>query len=388
MTMLRRLADDSIEGAGDDVAMVLDVLERMLQDGESRQTFRACRQRPDEARDNRVWKLMCETGIAHVCYPQELGGSGASLASAVLLAETIGRHLGPDAFTACSFFAGAFLNGPNASQLAAGRALLGGDLPVIALALQDVEASAPAPRAELALEGGSRVLRGEKQRVRGAPFATAFIVTAWDGDEPVACLVPAGATGVDVTYTPLFDGTSAARLHLNGVPLRDENVLARGAACTAALTQATEWTNVAISAELLGIQTTLLEMTLEHIKTRRQFDRPLGDFQVLRHRAADMFTSREMTRVVVLEAIQMLQSDASPLHRQIIASRAKARATDSAEKIGREAIQMHGAIGFSDECDVGLFVKRARVLSPWLGGVEHHRRRFAELASVAVGEVE
>jgi alkylation response protein AidB-like acyl-CoA dehydrogenase len=381
MTALRSLAEAMLGREDGDAVMILDVLERSLRAADSRRVFRDAREHPEAAGRNAVWTLMGQSGLPQACYPQEFGGSGAPLWTGVLMAEAIGRHLGPDAFTACAFHSAAFLAGVAGARLAAARRLLGDEAPVIALARQDTEDSARgADPTRLVRTGKGAVLRGAKRRVRGAPFATAYLAIAKDGDETVAVLLPGRAAGMEIDYTPLADGTSAAILRFDDVILDQDSVLARGPACDSALEAADEWTRIAIAAELLGLQSAMLDMTLEYIRTRRQFDRRLSEFQVLQHRAVDMFTCREMSRVVLQEALSVFRSDADPHRRAVLASRAKARAGDAADIIGRGAIQMHGAMGYSDEHDIGMFVKRARVLSPWLGGVEHHRLRFATLS--------
>jgi alkylation response protein AidB-like acyl-CoA dehydrogenase len=386
MTTLRSLAATVLGREDDDAVMILDVLERSLRAADSRKVFRDTREQPEAAGRNAVWTLMGQSGLPQACYPQEFGGSGAGLCTGVLMAEAIGRHLGPDGFTACAFYSAAFLAGVAGARLVAAQRLLGDKAPVIAVARQDAEdAAREAVPTRLMRGERGMVLRGVKRRVRGASFATAFLVIAKEGDETVACLVPGRSAGMKIDYTPLADGTSAATLRFDDVVLEQDRVLAHGAACDSALDTADEWTRLAIAAELLGLQSTMLDMTLEYIRTRRQFERRLSEFQVLQHRAVDMFTCREMSRVVLQEALGLFRSDADPHRRALLASRAKARAGDAADIIGRGAIQMHGAMGFSDEHDIGMFVKRARVLSPWLGGVEHHRMRFATLSPAREG---
>jgi alkylation response protein AidB-like acyl-CoA dehydrogenase len=124
-------------------------------------------------------------------------------------------------------------------------------------------------------------------------------------------------------------------------------------------------------------------MALGYMRTRVQFGKPIGSFQALQHKAADLYVQQELTRAVLDEAIRKLDAGVPDVERAKVASRCKARASDAGLRITREAIQLHGAIGFTDEYDVGLYLKRALVLSGWLGNAGAHRRRFASLTSDA-----
>ena len=134
-------------------------------------------------------------------------------------------------------------------------------------------------------------------------------------------------------------------------------------------------------AELLGVMEATLQMTLEYMRNRVQFGKPIGSFQALQHRAVDLYIQQELAAAVVAEAVDVLDSAAGERERAKIASRAKARACEAGLRVTREAIQLHGAIGFTDEYDVGLYLKRALVLAGWLGNGSAHRRRFAQLSA-------
>ena len=132
-------------------------------------------------------------------------------------------------------------------------------------------------------------------------------------------------------------------------------------------------------AETLGVIEATLNMTLEYMRNRVQFGKAIGTFQALQHRAADLYIQQELVRAVLGDAVQTLDSNANVEDCSKIASRCKSRSSEAGLRITREAIQLHGAIGFTDEYDLGLYVKRALVLSAWLGNSTAHRRRFALL---------
>jgi alkylation response protein AidB-like acyl-CoA dehydrogenase len=135
---------------------------------------------------------------------------------------------------------------------------------------------------------------------------------------------------------------------------------------------------VGIAAELLGLSLEAFERTMSYLRERRQFGRVIGSFQGLQHRAADLFAELELSRSIVLKALQAIDSGDDDLPR--LASAAKAKLCEVATRASNEGIQMHGGVGMTDEYDIGLFLKRARVLQHWLGDQNYHLDRFARLS--------
>ena len=133
-------------------------------------------------------------------------------------------------------------------------------------------------------------------------------------------------------------------------------------------------------AELFGVMSRALDLSVDYMKTRVQFGKPIGSFQALAHRAVDLHIQRELASAVLDDAVALFDSDAGAAQRSVMASRVKARCSDAGLRITREAIQIHGAIGFTDEYDAGLYLQRAMTLSAWLGNAASHRRRYAALA--------
>jgi alkylation response protein AidB-like acyl-CoA dehydrogenase len=169
-------------------------------------------------------------------------------------------------------------------------------------------------------------------------------------------------------------------LALADVAVPREHVVASGSVAHAALERALDRAAAIASAELYGVMSRALEMTLDYLKTRVQFGKPIGSFQALQHRAVDLYLQQQLASAVLDEVIAALDQDPAPRVRSALASRVKARCSDAALKITRAAIQLHGAIGFTDEYDAGLYLKRAMVLAAWLGSATWHRRRYARLA--------
>jgi alkylation response protein AidB-like acyl-CoA dehydrogenase len=361
-----------------EIAMLLETADRLLKKSKGSKRFRSSRGDLESARRNSIWATFSSLGLSGVCAPARLGGSNMDLRVGVLLAELIGRNLAPEPFIACSFFPTAFLSfvgGPVADRLLT-DAINGIAMPVMAVDDRDSESSA----VFVSLAAGKAVVRGEQRFVHGAAWATHFIISGRMEEQPCVVIVPAAVKGLSIDTVELADGSLRADIRLDGVELDSSQIVATGADCQEWLRRAIDWTTVAIAAELFGVETTLFGVTLDYLKTRTQFDRLIGSFQALQHRAVGLYCGKEIARYVIAETMQELDISPTPLSRSLLASRCKARAAESAFQIGRESVQMHGAMGFSDESDVGLYLKRSMVLSAWLGGQDHHRRRFSRFS--------
>ena len=172
------------------------------------------------------------------------------------------------------------------------------------------------------------------------------------------------------------DGSALGELSFSATPAE---LLAEGAAVEAALAEAVSDTTALAAAELVGLSGRAFEIVLDYVKTREQFDKPIGAFQVIQHRATDLYVMQEVAHAAVREVLSSMdRAAAGPQARARLASRAKARAGVAAKKITRDAVQLHGAVGYTDEFDIGLFLNRALVLSAWLGDDTYHRRLWLD----------
>ena len=142
---------------------------------------------------------------------------------------------------------------------------------------------------------------------------------------------------------------------------------------------------VLVASEALGVLDRALDITLDYLRTRVQFGKPIGSFQALQHRAVNMHIQRELSRAVVQACLAEVERYEDASTASAAASRAKVRCCEAAMAITRECIQLHGAIGFTHDCDIGLYLKRALALAASLGNPAAHRRRYGELALVEEG---
>jgi alkylation response protein AidB-like acyl-CoA dehydrogenase len=363
-----------------ELVMALEMAERLMRESRSVERFRASRGNIAKAREVSLWQKSSGLGLIGICAPAEAGGAGLSPRAGIFMAETIGRNLAPEPFIACSFLPSIFLNLSEkgcAAQLLHGLAE-GAAMPVVAIPC----VADAAPDVEAVMQNGRIILNGVCPAVHGAAWATHFIVAARSKGNCIAAAVAESAKGLKIEMQELADGSFRGNLRFENVEVDQDCLLADGVRYEEIMSRILDFALVAISAELFGIETALLGLTIEYLKTRTQFDRLIGSFQALQHRAVDLYCNKEIARFVIADAIHGLESDSSWLSQTLIASRCKARTAASAYQMGREAVQMHGAIGFSDECNVGLYVKRALVLSAWFGSADSHRRRYARLRAV------
>nr|MBP6753872.1 acyl-CoA dehydrogenase family protein [Alicycliphilus sp.] len=230
---------------------------------------------------------------------------------------------------------------------------------------------------------GGWVLDGEKWFVIDGIGAAWLVVVAQtlgaegQGEGLGLFMVDATQPGVALQPTLLADSRNHARLTLTGVQVADDLRLPATAGALQALDAALDRARICLAAEGLGLLREAFERTLSYLKERVQFDVPIGSFQALQHRMARLYTELEMLESCVRAALAAI--DAGDPGLALLASLAKARASDLCEKVTNEAVQLHGGIGVTDEFDLGLIVKRARVLQHSLGDGVFHRDRYARL---------
>jgi alkylation response protein AidB-like acyl-CoA dehydrogenase len=332
-----------------------------------------------------LWHEMASLGWTGIVIPEKYGGSGLGYSHLMVVMEELGRGLMPEPMIPTTLAAAALLLGGSEDQR---RELL----PAVAngeavLSLGYVEAGSRFDPARVATRadrsGGKWRLSGEKRLVANAQSTTRLIVSARtsgdDGDRAGLTLFLVDPKSSGVTWTPqhLVDGRAAAIVQLRNVEVSESAVVGEvdrgGPLLAAALDRAT----AALTAEMLGSMLAVFDMTLEYLKTRKQFGVLIGTFQALKHRAAAVYTETELSRSAVMAASFAIDED-SPDVAELV-SLAKARLSDAFLLAANEAVQMHGGIGMTDEHDVGFFLKRARAAEMTFGDAAWHRRRYAEL---------
>ena len=336
--------------------------------------------------DRALWKEIAALGWLGICIPEQYGGMSLGLTEAAVVAEGLARVLAPEPFTATTVLAAGTLVSCNNDAI--NRELLPAFVSgerVLALAWQEtpgtLDANDIATQAT-PFEGGFR-LSGRKRYIAGAAGADTYIVSARNGSTLIVACVDRDAPGVSLELDAIADGRHFGSLQLQDVVVPRERVAATGEAAASALSRAIDQAAVLASAELYGVMSRALEMSVEYMKTRVQFGHPIGSFQALQHRAVDLYIQQQLASAVLEEGLRELDAHPAERERAAIASRVKARCSEAGVRLAREAIQIHGAIGFTDEYDAGLYLKRALVLAAWLGNAVQHRRRYAALTMKA-----
>ncbi len=368
---------------------ILNEERRMLRD--SAQSFLADRAPVDQLRQLRdsadpngysppLWTAFAEQGYSAILVPQDHGGLGLGVSEASLIAEQIGHTLAPTPFFSTAVLAAWLLRragGP--AQQAAWLARIAEADTIMALAVDERARHRPAAiRTTAVREGDEWKIDGSKLLVVDGHVAQAFIVSARVDDGLALLLVPAGTPGLQVERTVMLDAHNAARLTFEGVRVPAGAIIGSAANGAALLEQVLDVGRAVAAAELLGLADEVFDRTVQYLKERKQFDRAIGEFQALQHRAAQLFCDLELTRAIVRQAVAAIDEGAK--NTPLLVAQAKARACLTANRTVQEGVQMHGGIGMTDELDIGLFMKRARVLQELFGDAAVQMDRIAALS--------
>ncbi len=327
--------------------------------------------------DRALWQEMAALGWLAVRVPEDRGGAGLEPHHAVLLARIFGGALLNEPFVAAGLLPAACLTFVSRigivddllAQLVSGEA-------VFTLAWQEHAGQMDLGHASLALsqEPESLTATGEKCFV---PFATGvdrFLITGRLEGEFALADIAAESNGLQVLPGTVVDGAPSGTLKLNHAPAR---LLAKGEAAAQGVRRAGLEATLALAAELVGISSAALDMTAEFMRQRVQFGKPIGSFQALQHRLVDFYNQIRLSDASVRAAAQALAQNTDAA--EIAVSAAKARAGETAQLVTAGAIQLHGAIGYTDEYDIGLYLKAALRRMSWLGNAKRHRVRAMEL---------
>jgi acyl-CoA dehydrogenase len=340
-----------------------------------------------DAFDRGTWSAMVELGWAGIPWPEEFGGLAFGYKGLGVVTEETGRTLAASPLMATVWAAGSVVNlgGSEAQKAELLPAVAGGKL-LLALALEESHRHDPYGIALSAKSDGDGYrLNGEKTFVLDGNSADKLIVVARTGGAPgdrdgiTLLLVDRGAPGVTVTRTKMADSRNAANIAFKDVAVGGDAVIGAVDKGAEVLDPALDIARIGLAAEMLGSLQECFERTVQYLKEREQFGVPIGSFQALKHRAADMFCEVELSKSCVLEALTALDEGRDPQEVAKLASLAKTNVGETFNRVSREGVQMHGGIGMTDENDIGFFLKRAAVAEQTYGEVNFHRKRYWEL---------
>jgi pimeloyl-CoA dehydrogenase small subunit len=370
----------------DEQRQLKDSLDRLLADSYGELAKRHGYMKEPKGYSAALWKQYADLGLLAVPFAEEHGGLGQGLTETMIIAEGFGRALALEPYLATVVLAGGAL------RHSGNDALLKELVPAIVegrttLALAHQERQARYDVADTATTArsdgkGGYTLEGEKAVVLHGDHADKLIVTARaqggraDRGGIGLFLVDAKASGVTRRGYPTQDGMRAADVTLSAVRVGPEAVVAGPDKGLGVLERVIDEAIAALSAEAVGAMGGLQELTVDYLKTRKQFGVPIGSFQVLQHRAVDMLTALEQARSMAYYATMMAaEPDAGPRRKAM--SAAKVQIGRAAKHIGQEAIQLHGGIGMTMEYKAGHYFKRLTMIDLAFGDADHHLRELA-----------
>jgi pimeloyl-CoA dehydrogenase small subunit len=371
--------------------LLKDSLDRLIGDRYAFEQRKNYAQNP-EGWSRELWRQYAELGLLGLPFAESDGGLGGGPVETMLVMEAFGRALVLEPYLATVVLGGGFLRH---GALPAVRAAL---VPKIAegsliIALAHTERHSRWNLADVATtarrDGSGWVLDGEKGVVLHGDTADKLIVTARLGGEQRdrrgigVFLVDAGAAGVTRRGYPTQDGLRAAEISLAGVRVEAEGAIGEPGAGLPLIERIADEAIAALSAEAVGAMAVMHELTVDYLKTRRQFGREIGSFQVLQHRAVDMLVALEQARSMAMFAT-MMAAEEDPAERRNALSAAKVQIGRSSKFIGQQAIQLHGGIGMTMEYKVGHYFKRTTMIDATLGDADHHLRQLARRDGAAV----
>jgi alkylation response protein AidB-like acyl-CoA dehydrogenase len=331
----------------------------------------------DEHGYDPLWPRLVQVGWTGIDVPEEAGGGDASFADlAVVLAE-LGRSLAPGRLFASAVLAsGALIRSgtPEQWQRWLGP-LADGSLRGTA-ALSDRHGGIAAAGFAARRDGDDWIVDGTGGYVPDAHGVDLVVLRATTDDGELLAIVDGESAGLEIRPMPMLDLTrSFDEVTARGLVVPADAVLAAGEAATAEVTALLRRAALGVAADSLGIAGEVLARTVDYVKTRVQFDRPIGSFQVIKHRCADMLMQVQTAELVVSDALRGLDGpDAA-----VVVARAKSYVTDVAAAVAADSVQLHGAIGMTWEHDAHLFLKRAVLNQTLFGDSRWHRRRLADL---------
>ncbi len=332
------------------------------------------------------WQTFAELGWLSVPFAEESGGFGGSLRDVATVTEALGRGLVTEPWVQNLILAGRLvelLGTPEQRAEVLGAVIDGR----CQLALAHTERRAGGNPACVGCtatpDGDDFLVSGEKVMVLNGPSADLLVVSARasgaerDRQGIALFLVPADAPGIGRRDYPTIDRLRASDITFDNVSVSASAMLGDPASNIDALETVIDEAIVATCAEAIGVMDVLLQDTVAYTRTRKQFGSPLGKFQALQHRMVEMFVALEQSRALLLQNTAAVASGGTQARKA--ASAIKVHIGKSARLIGKEAIQMHGGMGTTDDLNIGHYVKRLLALEALFGDMDYHLDRYARL---------
>ena len=364
-----------------------DIAKEFLQKNAPVTHFREIRDTENElGYDQELWKQMVDLGWSGILVPEEYGGFDFGMVGMGSIFEETGKMLTPSPLFSTGVLGASLiaLGGNDKQKQTYLPQIVDGSI-TTALALEEGNRHSPLSISTEAKKNGENYsITGDKTFVIDGHSSKLLIVAArtsgseQDSSGITLFLIDPSANGVEVNKTSMVDSRNSANITLKKVTASKDDILGEESNGAAILEEVLDRAQIAISAEMLGNASQAFDITLEYLKERKQFGAVIGSFQALQHRAAEMYSELELTKSSVIAACVAADEKSNDLRR--MASLAKFKAGETNHLVTNEAVQMHGGVGVTDEYDVGLYLKRARVTEQIFGNSEYHLDRYATLS--------
>jgi alkylation response protein AidB-like acyl-CoA dehydrogenase len=334
-----------------------------------------------------LWKTFAEMGFTGLLVPEDFGGSGLGCVEVGVVMEEIGRTLMPSPFLSTAVLtASALSRGGSAAQKSEHLPKISAGSLIAALAIDEGTKHRPLQtRLQAVRSGNGFKLNGAKAFVVDGHVADLLIVAARSAGSPgerdgvTLFLVDPKTKGIATERTAMVDSHNAARVDFDNVEINADHVLGEVDQGFALLEGVLNIGRGAVASEMVGLSEEVFGRTVSYLKERKQFGKPIGEFQALQHRAAQLYVDIEITRAAVLKALQTLDGDFENAAAAVAV--AKARAGSTATRAVQEGVQMHGGMGMTDQFDIGFFMKRARTCEELFGDANFHADQLARRKS-------
>jgi len=363
--------------------------QRLIQDSAKKFLVKECPkekvreiEKSDKGYDRDIWRKMAELGWMGIVFPEEHGGTGGEFMDLVILMEEMGKNILPSPFLSTMVCSLSIMQYGTEEQkkkflpdIAEGKAIW---TPALTEASSSYKASGIETHASA--KGDEYVLEGTKVFVPDASVANHMLVVARTGKEAkpedgiTVFIVDAKNPNVEVEVIPTTAHDKPCEIKFDKVKVPKGSILGKANEGWEIVEFMLQRGSVLKSAEVSGASQAALEMTNDYAKKRVQFDRPIGSFQAIQHKLADMLTDIEGLKYLVYDAGWRISAGyPSNLHASIV----KVRANEVYERVCIDCVKTHGAMGFTDECDIGLYYRRVKYNQFAFGDSDFHKERIA-----------
>ena len=338
----------------------------------------------DNCYDDKIWQEMVSLGWTGILVPEEFGGSNFGVAGISSILEELGRTLTPSPLFSTAVVGVSLIKHASDAVKKDILTKVVQDGLRLCFAIEESNHHDPVKiSCEAKKDGSDFIISGEKSFVIDGGFADKVIVACRTSGEEGAkdglslFVLDSDSNGLTITPTKMVDSRNAANMKLENVKVSSDMLIGKEDDAYEIIESVLDISRAAISSEMLGSALQAYEITLDYLKEREQFGSKIGSFQALQHRAAIMFSELELCKSCVIESITSFDEGGNDSER--LASLSKAKVGEVFHLISNESVQMHGGIGVTDEYDIGLYLKRARVAEQIFGDSNFHKNRYAEL---------